>query len=359
MSPRSAQKFTSVTHYAPQTSPWRMRKLITTTSACALLSTLSLPLRAQTPPPQPLPDNPLRASQPLRPSQPPAPAAPTIPAAPSASRVKVAGRAPSSAFRPIGSRRTTQSQPTGSQPLPNQPLTAQTSDVRPAYLLGGTISPARQTAYMQGGGYSMPGLDAGGLDPAPSVPPVQSGAPPLQSNGGRNQIPPTTLPPDAGLGNAPSLPSNVDPRNLRSVPQARSIPGGQPAARPQANTASPSDLDPLAQPQLQSGWATAANCRLVTPPSGYSASFWYDGCGVPVVPAGANPASVPYAVVPATTMPNAPASMAVQGRPVGWQPIISLGQERNNVQLGRGIIGQPVAYVPGQFFRNFLRYIFP
>jgi hypothetical protein len=68
---------------------------------------------------------------------------------------------------------------------------------------------------------------------------------------------------------------------------------------------------------------------------------------------------MPYAVAPATTMPNAPAAMAVTNMPVGWSPLISLGQDRYNVQLGRGIIGQPVAYVPGQWFRNFLRYVSP
>jgi hypothetical protein len=36
-----------------------------------------------------------------------------------------------------------------------------------------------------------------------------------------------------------------------------------------------------------------------------------------------------------------------------------LGQQKNPVQLGRGIIGQPVAYVPGQWFRNWLRYVSP
>jgi hypothetical protein len=43
----------------------------------------------------------------------------------------------------------------------------------------------------------------------------------------------------------------------------------------------------------------------------------------------------------------------------GYRPLISLGQENYNVVLGRGILGQPTAYVPGQYVRNFLRYIFP
>jgi hypothetical protein len=43
----------------------------------------------------------------------------------------------------------------------------------------------------------------------------------------------------------------------------------------------------------------------------------------------------------------------------GWRPLFTLGQENYNVQLGRGIIGQPTVYVTGQPVRNFLRYLFP
>ncbi|GIW98427.1 MAG: hypothetical protein KatS3mg111_1760 [Pirellulaceae bacterium] len=43
----------------------------------------------------------------------------------------------------------------------------------------------------------------------------------------------------------------------------------------------------------------------------------------------------------------------------GFRPLITLGQENYNVVLGRGIIGQPTVYVPGQHIRNFLRYLSP
>jgi hypothetical protein len=43
----------------------------------------------------------------------------------------------------------------------------------------------------------------------------------------------------------------------------------------------------------------------------------------------------------------------------GYRPLFSLGQENYNVVLGRGIVGQPTAYVPGQYLRNFLRYLMP
>ncbi|MEZ6086832.1 MAG: hypothetical protein R3C05_02120 [Pirellulaceae bacterium] len=43
----------------------------------------------------------------------------------------------------------------------------------------------------------------------------------------------------------------------------------------------------------------------------------------------------------------------------GYRPIIALGSPYPNVQVGRGIIGQPTVYVPGQPIRNFFRYLSP
>jgi hypothetical protein len=42
----------------------------------------------------------------------------------------------------------------------------------------------------------------------------------------------------------------------------------------------------------------------------------------------------------------------------GYVPVVGFGQGAN-AQLGRGLYGQPTAYVDGQPVRNFLRYIFP
>ncbi|TWT83755.1 hypothetical protein CA13_52260 [Planctomycetes bacterium CA13] len=39
--------------------------------------------------------------------------------------------------------------------------------------------------------------------------------------------------------------------------------------------------------------------------------------------------------------------------------LFTLGQEANPVQVGQGLWGQPVAYVPGQGIRNWVRYFFP
>lgn len=62
--------------------------------------------------------------------------------------------------------------------------------------------------------------------------------------------------------------------------------------------------------------------------------------------------------VPPTATPNWNSNM-YSANNAGLRPLISLGQESNNVVLGRGIIGQPTAYVPNQPIRNFLRYLSP
>ena len=68
--------------------------------------------------------------------------------------------------------------------------------------------------------------------------------------------------------------------------------------------------------------------------------------------------AVPGAYVPPTFTPNlAPGVYSANNS--GYAPLFSLGQENYNVQLGRGIVGQPTVYVPGQPVRNFLRYLSP
>jgi hypothetical protein len=126
-------------------------------------------------------------------------------------------------------------------------------------------------------------------------------------------------------------------------------------------------------PQLDSGgFATMDNCRLITGPSQYmAASVFGGGCGQ-VVPASYAPTSCPPAAAPpavalppeipsAATIPPVsvfpPVAQSVTAAPA--RALISFGQERNVVQVGQGLWGQPVAYVPGQHLRNWLRYLSP
>ncbi len=70
------------------------------------------------------------------------------------------------------------------------------------------------------------------------------------------------------------------------------------------------------------------------------------------------PGAVPGTYVPPTLTPNlTPGTYSPNNS--GYSPVFSLGQENYNVQIGRGIIGQPTVYVPGQPFRNFIRYLSP
>jgi len=75
-------------------------------------------------------------------------------------------------------------------------------------------------------------------------------------------------------------------------------------------------------------------------PSGYAPS-----------PYATQPGGSPFSYVPPTAMPYTNNS--------GYRPLIGFGQSLSNAYLGRGIIGQPTAYVAGQPVRNFLRYLSP
>ncbi len=68
--------------------------------------------------------------------------------------------------------------------------------------------------------------------------------------------------------------------------------------------------------------------------------------------------AVPGTSVPPTYPPNLTPGLYSPNNS-GYSPLFSLGQEKYNVTLGRGLIGQPTVYVPGQPFRNFFRYISP
>lgn len=63
----------------------------------------------------------------------------------------------------------------------------------------------------------------------------------------------------------------------------------------------------------------------------------------------------PFAYAPPAAMP--PATIYAPAN-AGYVPVVGFGQGAN-AQLGRGLYGQPTAYVDGQPVRNFLRYIFP
>jgi len=183
-------------------------------------------------------------------------------------------------------------------------------------------SPVRQTAMLQQGGLTSPPLPAG-----PMAFPGDASALPVPS---------------------PALPPNP-------VANAQVPVGG-------------SDFRAVPQPQLRNNFATIDNCNLVTPASAYSAAFG-QGCGSPgyVVP---QPYGTPQTIGTPLTytppaaeiaapaiLPNNAGAGARAGAPI--RSLVTLGQERFPVQVGQGLWGQPVAYVPGQPLRNWVRYFFP
>ncbi|TWU26789.1 hypothetical protein Pla52o_06440 [Novipirellula galeiformis] len=185
--------------------------------------------------------------------------------------------------------------------------------------------------------------------PLPSSPPVAS--PPVASPP-VNPAPRATLPPNAF---APAAPPT-------------SIQSGNPPGLPYHPNSS-SDLTPLPTPELQTQFATMGNCACVSAPSGYSAAFGpqyvtptsYSGPAACGVPATLPPTYAPAAILP----PTGVAPPAVYGAPLAAgtaapvPSLFTLGQEAYPVQVGQGLWGQPVAYVPGQGVRNWVRYFFP
>ena len=155
------------------------------------------------------------------------------------------------------------------------------------------------------------------------------------------------------------VPSNLVPSN----PVPTNLPG--PALPPA------SDLQPVAPPQLGGGFATSANTNLVTNPSDYPAmAVGLGPCGgvggvppgylAPTSYTGPVPTEVPAAAVmppPVAVPPIVVAPPVATGAPAG--SLVSFGQETYPLQLGQGLWGQPVAYVPGQGVRNWFRYLSP
>ncbi|TWU41973.1 hypothetical protein [Novipirellula artificiosorum] len=204
-----------------------------------------------------------------------------------------------------------------------------------------------------------------GFAPPPSgysvAPPSQSAPPQLPpSNGPSMNASPATSPPMYAGPPMYANPTNaapMDPRGSASLPpQSTSL-----TPVPSIMAPSASDYVPLNPPQLQSEYATMNNCGCISAPSSYSVQDCGLGCGTPVsytvapYPT-ATPAAAPMTTAVATP-PTMPAATAASAAPVG--SLFTLGQEANPVQVGQGLWGQPVAYVPGQGVRNWMRYFFP
>jgi hypothetical protein len=65
-------------------------------------------------------------------------------------------------------------------------------------------------------------------------------------------------------------------------------------------------------------------------------------------------APAPYSTPYATSVPYVPSSATTV-----YQPLVPIVSQPASYYVGRGVIGQPKMYVPGQPIRNFLRYLSP
>lgn len=158
--------------------------------------------------------------------------------------------------------------------------------------------------------------------------------------------PPFVSPPP-GMGRYPTSPyqgpryqTTAYQRNAPLAAQTVAAQTGGLVAPP--GTVDPADLRPtLPQNQNLTGVYPTAFQQQCAP------SVNYPGTG-----------AVPGTYVPPTLTQNLTPNL-YSANNSGYSPLFSLGQENYNVLLGRGLIGQPTVYVPGQPFRNFFRYISP
>jgi hypothetical protein len=177
--------------------------------------------------------------------------------------------------------------------------------------------------------------------------------------------------PSGGFASTPN--SLVVPGTVMPAPPPVMINPGMGRSMP---AGSPNDIMPSypRAPGLVNGPPFVSNppCQFdaynMVSPSVYRQSV--DGCGPaprtaqPMMgqpmagqPMVGQPTGSPFAYAPPTSMPP-PSAYAPQSGGHQHRPLIGFGQGAN-AQLGRGIVGQPTAYVNGQPIRNFLRYIFP
>ena len=70
-------------------------------------------------------------------------------------------------------------------------------------------------------------------------------------------------------------------------------------------------------------------------------------------------ATVPPTLGPPACCPSVVTAAPVVAPPIGYRPLMALRPLPPTYAVGRGILGQPKVYVPGQPVRNFVRYLSP
>jgi len=206
--------------------------------------------------------------------------------------------------------------------------------------------------------------------PAPALPGAPGGSPP----GATSTVPGTNL----SWTNTPGGPTTVTvagPQPGRHGYRDFATAGNSPFVTAPVSYASgwdwyaPTDADirtvsnvqpPPLQPAGTAQPGTSTNRTMASNANGSSAIAQTPLPGSTMPMAGA-PTTV-VAPPPASTTAAAPAQQPGTfqiSSGAGLRPLFSFGQDRKQAELGYGIVGQPVAYVPGEGCRNFLRWLFP
>jgi hypothetical protein len=201
----------------------------------------------------------------------------------------------------------------------------------------------QQAAFQgPGGGFGLPPSMGNTATVQPSIPPPVVTAP---------------VYPTSPTYQQPPVNSSVYP--APQVMPGNSIPSTSPGSSPQAGYGLPNYQNRSSTIVSGEPFVTAAPrqfdaCYMVEPTYANT-----NGCGSPPMANTPPYSGIPGTVVPPTMMPNQVPQGLYSNSSAGFRPLFGFGQDANNVQLGRGLWGQPKAYVPGQCFRNSLRYITP
>jgi hypothetical protein len=177
-----------------------------------------------------------------------------------------------------------------------------------------------------------------------------------------------TNPPMSNIGPSTATPIVPSPSGFTNTPMT----GGMTMPAPPPTYANPSTINPYtavppaprydtrstfinSQPFVGGPVVTRDASHMVSP-TVYRQNVPCTTCG-----------NQPYAPGPTMGATGSPFSYAPQayfpssfnGVNTTFKPLVGFGQNVNLSQLGRGIVGQPVAYMPSQPLRNVLRYLFP
>lgn len=255
-----------------------------------------------------------------------------------------------------------QGQPAFGAPSPGftNPLPVNPSLGNPGAVNPGMMNPVLPSAGVGGVNNGLGGVAA----TPPTYNPPGTGAAPYVS--------PSTIAPGPYAGVPAAAPSNTlitpSPSGYTNTPLSGvgNSPGaGMVMPAPPATYAPANGLGGNQRPAYDSGtgivntqpFVNAPPCqkdaRYMVSPTVYRQNVGCNTCSSqPYAPTGGS--GSPFNYVPTTYFPGAFNGYASQ-----YRPLIGLGQDVRQAQLGRGIVGQPVAYMPSQPLRNVLRYLFP